>query len=112
MFFTNQGRVYRAKVHELPDAGRDARGQHVAKLMAFKPDEKIAEVLSLKDYTISPFLVLATRNGLVKKTPLSEYDSPRTGGLIAITLKPGDEVVSASLAVSYTHLTLPTKRIV
>jgi DNA gyrase subunit A len=97
LFFTNQGRVYRSKVHELPDAGRDARGQHVANLMAFKPDEKIAEVLSLKDYTISPFLVLATRNGLVKKTPLIEYDSPRTGGLIAITLKPGDEVVSASL---------------
>jgi len=97
LFFTNQGRVYRSKVHELPDAGRDARGQHVANLMAFKPDEKIAEVLSLKDYTISPFLVLATKGGLVKKTPLVEFDSPRTGGLIAISLKPGDEVVSASL---------------
>ena len=97
LFFTNQGRVYRTKVHELPDAGRDARGQHVANLMAFKPDEKIAEVLSLKDYTISPFLVLATQAGLVKKTPLVEFDSPRTGGLIAISLKPGDEVVSASL---------------
>ena len=97
LFFTNQGRVYRAKVHELPDAGRDARGQHVANLMAFKTDEKIAEVLSLKDYAISPFLVLATKKGLVKKTPLIEFDSPRTGGLIAISLKPGDEVVSASL---------------
>jgi DNA gyrase subunit A len=106
LFFTNQGRVYRAKVHELPDAGRDARGQHVANLMAFKPDEKIAQVLSLKDYAISPYLVLATRNGLVKKTPLSEYDSPRTGGLIAITLKPGDEVVSASLINSDDELLL------
>ena len=84
-------------MHELPDAGRDARGQHVANLMAFKPDEKIAEVLSLKDYTISPFLVLATKKGLIKKTPLVEFDSPRTGGLIAISLKPGDEVVGASL---------------
>jgi DNA gyrase subunit A len=65
--------------------------------MAFKPEEKIAQVLSIKDYTISPYLVLATRNGLIKKTPLIEYDSPRTGGLIAISLKPGDEVVSASL---------------
>jgi DNA gyrase subunit A len=65
--------------------------------MAFKPDEKIAQVLSIKDYEISPFLVLATRSGLVKKTPLSEYDSPRTGGLIAISLKDSDEVVSASL---------------
>ena len=106
LFFTNQGRVYRAKVHELPDAGRDARGQHVANLMAFKPDEKIAQVLSLKDYTISPYLVLATRNGLVKKTPLVEYDSPRTGGLIAITLKPGDEVVSAALINSDDELLL------
>jgi DNA gyrase subunit A len=97
LFFTNQGRVYRSKVHELPDAGRDARGQHVANLMAFKPEEKIAQVLSIKDYEISPFLVLATKSGLVKKTPLSEYDSPRTGGLIAISLKNDDEVVSASL---------------
>ena len=97
LFFTNQGRVYRAKVHELPDAGRDARGQHVANLMAFKPEETIAQVLSLKDYTAAPFLVLATKKGLVKKTPLSEYDSPRTGGLIAVALKDNDEVVSASL---------------
>ncbi len=97
LFFTNQGRVYRTKVHELPDAGRNARGQHVANLMAFKPEEKIAQVLSIKDYLISPYLVLATKNGLVKKTPLTEYDSQRTGGLIAISLKTGDEVVSASL---------------
>ncbi len=106
LFFTNQGRVYRSKVHELPDAGRDARGQHVANLMAFKPNEKIAEVLSLKDYTISPFLVLATKGGLVKKTPLVEFDSPRTGGLIAIALKPGDEVVGASLINSNDELLL------
>ncbi len=97
LFFTNQGRVYRTKVHELPDAGRNARGQHVANLMAFKPEEKIAQVLSMKDYLISPYLVLATKSGLVKKTPLTEYDSQRTGGLIAISLKIGDEVVSASL---------------
>ncbi len=106
LFFTNQGRVYRSKVHELPDAGRDARGQHVANLMAFKPQEKIAEVLSLKDYTISPFLVLATKRGLIKKTPLAEFDSPRNGGLIAIALKPGDEVVGASLVNSGDELLL------
>jgi DNA gyrase subunit A len=110
LFFTNQGRVYRAKVHELPDAGRDARGQHVANLMAFKPDEQIAQVLSFKDYNAAPFLVLATRNGLVKKTPLSEYDSPRTGGLIAISLKPGDEVVSASLVRNGDELLLVSKK--
>jgi DNA gyrase subunit A len=110
LFFTNQGRVYRAKVHELPDAGRDARGQHVANLMAFKPDEEIAQVLSFKDYNAAPFLVLATKNGLVKKTPLSEYDSPRTGGLIAISLKPGDEVVSASLVRNGDELLLVSKK--
>jgi DNA gyrase subunit A len=110
LFFTNQGRVYRAKVHELPDAGRDARGQHVANLMAFKPDEQIAQVLSFKDYSAAPFLVLATKGGLVKKTPLTEYDSPRTGGLIAISLKPGDEVVSASLARNGDELLLVSKK--
>jgi DNA gyrase subunit A len=110
LFFTNQGRVYRAKVHELPDAGRDARGQHVANLMAFKPDETIAQVLSFKDYNISPYLVLATKSGLVKKTPLTEYDSPRNGGLIAISLKPGDEVVSAALVNKGDEVLLVSKK--
>ena len=110
LFFTNQGRVYRAKVHELPDAGRDARGQHVANLMAFKPEEQIAQVLSFKDYNAAPFLVLATKGGLVKKTPLVEYDSPRTGGLIAISLKLGDEVVSASLVRNADELLLVSKK--
>ena len=71
LFFTNQGRVYRAKAFELPDAGRDARGQHVANLFAFQPDEQIAQVLDLKDYEQAPYLVLATRAGMVKKTKLS-----------------------------------------
>jgi DNA gyrase subunit A len=110
LFFTNQGRVYRAKVHELPDAGRDARGQHVANLMAFKPEEQIAQVLSLKDYAAAPYLVLATKSGLVKKTPLVEYDSPRTGGLIAISLKGSDEVVSASLVNKDDELLLVSKK--
>ena len=110
LFFTNQGRVYRAKVHELPDAGRDARGQHVANLMAFKPDEQIAQVLSFKDYGVSPHLILATKTGLVKKTPLGEYDSPRTGGLIAIALKPGDEVVSATLVNDGDELLLVSRK--
>jgi len=110
LFFTNQGRVYRAKVHELPDAGRDARGQHVANLMAFKPDEQIAQVLSFKDYAVSPYLVLATKSGLAKKTPLIEYDSPRSGGLIAISLKPGDEVVSAALVNDGDELLLVSRK--
>ena len=110
LFFTNQGRVYRSKVHELPDAGRDARGQHVANLMAFKPDEQIAQVLSIKNYEVEPYLVLATKNGLVKKSALSEYDSPRAGGLIAISLRSGDEVVSASLVSGDDELLLVSKK--
>lgn len=110
LFFTNQGRVYRSKVHELPDAGRDARGQHVANLMAFKPDEQIAQVLSIKNYEVEPYLVLSTRNGLVKKTSLKEYDSPRAGGLIAISLRNGDEVVSASLVKGEDELLLVSRK--
>jgi DNA gyrase subunit A len=110
LFFTNQGRVYRAKVHELPDAGRDARGQHVANLLAFKPEETIAQVLSFKDYNAAPFLILATKGGLIKKTPLTEYDSPRTGGLIAINLKGDDEVVSASLAANGDEILLVSRK--
>lgn len=110
LFFTNQGRVYRSKVHELPDAGRDARGQHVANLMAFKSDEQIAQVLSIKDYGVQPYLVLATKNGLIKKSALSEYDSPRAGGLIAISLRAGDEVVSAALVNGNDELLLVSKK--
>ena len=76
LFFTNKGRVYRAKGYELPDAGRDARGQHVANLLAFQPDERIAEVLALRDYQVAPYLVLATQSGLVKKSRLTDFDSP------------------------------------
>ncbi|MFZ9720352.1 MAG: DNA gyrase subunit A [Candidatus Nanopelagicaceae bacterium] len=110
LFLTNQGRVYRAKVHELPDAGRDARGQHVANLLAFKPNELIASVISISDYTTLPYLVIATKSGVVKKSPLAEYDSPRTGGLIAITLKEKDEVVAASALTNKDELLLISKK--
>jgi DNA gyrase subunit A len=110
LFFTNQGRVYRAKVHELPDAGRDARGQHVANLLAFKLEEKIAQVLSIRDYNTAPHLVLATKSGLIKKSALTEYDSPRSGGLIAISLKNDDEVVSAALVAAGDELLLVSKK--
>jgi DNA gyrase subunit A len=97
LFFTNKGRVYRAKGYELPEAARDARGQHVANLLAFQPDERIAEVLALRDYEVAPYLVLATSSGLVKKSRLNEYDSTRSGGIIAINLREDDEVISARL---------------
>ncbi|MGH3796858.1 MAG: DNA gyrase subunit A [Pseudonocardiaceae bacterium] len=97
LFFTNKGRVYRAKAYELPEANRNARGQHVANLLAFQPDEHIAQVMQIKDYTASPYLVLATRNGLVKKSRLTDFDSNRTGGLIGINLRDDDELVGAVL---------------
>ena len=97
LFFTNKGRVYRAKAYELPEAARDARGQHVANLLAFQPDEHIAEVLALRDYDVAPYLVLATASGLVKKSRLTDFDSPRSGGIIAINLREDDEVIAARL---------------
>ncbi|SES29256.1 DNA gyrase subunit A [Pedococcus cremeus] len=109
LFFTNLGRVYRAKTYELPDAGRDAKGQHVANLLAFQPDEHIAQVLDIRDYDQAPYLVLATRNGLVKKTRLADYDSPRSGGLIAVNLRDGDELVAADLASSDDDLLLVSR---
>jgi len=110
LFFTNLGRVYRAKAYELPDAGRDAKGQHVANIMAFQPGEEIAQVLALKDYDSAAYLVLATRDGLVKKTRLGEYDSNRTGGLIAINLREGDELVGAGLASAVDDLLLVSRK--
>jgi DNA gyrase subunit A len=109
LFFTNMGRVYRAKAYELPDAGRDARGQHVANLLAFQPDEHIAEVLALRDYDDAPYLVLATKTGLVKKSRLTDFDSPRSGGIIAINLREDDEVIAARLVSADQDLLLVSK---
>ena len=110
-FFTNKGRVYRAKAYELPEGGRDSKGQHVANLLAFQPEEKIAQVLAFSSYDDAEYLALATRSGLVKKTRFTEYDSNRTGGLIAINLREmpdgnADEVVSAELVNSDDELLL------
>ncbi|MCH0538760.1 DNA gyrase subunit A [Streptomyces sp. MUM 203J] len=118
LFFTNKGRVYRAKAYELPDAGRDARGQHVANLLAFQPDEQIAQILAIRNYEAAPYLVLATRAGLVKKTPLKDYDSPRSGGVIAINLRErdngaegtADELIGAELASAEDDLLLISKK--
>jgi len=98
LFFTNLGRVYRAKVWQLPEAGRDAKGGHVAGLLSFLPDERIAEVLTLRTYDDAPYLLLATRNGLVKKTDLRAYDSPRQAGVIAVNFREADdELIGAAL---------------
>ena len=110
LFFTNKGRVYRAKAYELPDTARDARGQHVANLLAFQPDERIAEVMALQDYSAAPYLVLATRSGMVKKSRLTDFDSPRTGGIIAINLREDDEVIGARLVSPDQDLLLVSKK--
>ena len=110
LFFTNKGRVYRAKAYELPEAARDARGQHVANLLAFQPDETIAEILALRDYQVAPYLVLATKSGLVKKSQLSDFDSPRSGGIIAINLREDDEVIAARLVAPEEDLLLVSSK--
>lgn len=109
LFFTNLGRVYRAKAYELAEAGRDAKGQHVANLLAFQPDEHIAQVLDLRDYQHAPYLVLATKRGLVKKTRLEDYDTNRSAGVIAINLREGDELVSAQLVSETDDLMLVSR---
>jgi DNA gyrase subunit A len=109
LFFTNTGRVYRAKAYEVQEAGRDAKGQHVANLLALHPDEQIAQVLDIRDYSVATYLVLATRGGLVKKTALTEYDTNRTGGIIAINLREGDELVSALLVEDGTDVLLVSR---
>jgi DNA gyrase subunit A len=110
MFFTNTGRVFRSKVYEIQETGRDAKGQHVANLLALQPDERIVEVLDLKDYQQLPYLVLATRSGLVKKTALELYDTARTGGIIAIKLREGDELVTAMLVSEENDLLLVSRK--
>jgi DNA gyrase subunit A len=110
LFFTNRGRVYRAKAYELPELARDAKGQHVANLLAFQPDEKIAKVLALRDYEQSPYLVLATKHGLVKKTRLTEYDSNRIGGVIAVAFRSDDDELIGAELVSPTDDVLLVSR--
>jgi DNA gyrase subunit A len=110
MFFTNKGRVYRAKVHEIQEGSREAKGQHVANLLALQPDERVVEVIDLKDYQQAPYLVIATKDGLVKKTELELYDTSRTGGIIAIKLRKGDEVVNAMLVEKANRLLLVSKK--
>ncbi|MEU4677229.1 DNA gyrase subunit A [Micromonospora sp. NPDC023737] len=109
LFFTNKGRVYRAKAYELPEASRVAKGQHVANLLAFQPDEQIAQIIEIPNYQVAPYLVLATKNGLVKKTRLEEFDSNRSGGIIAINLRDEDELVGAALVGPEDDLLLVSK---
>jgi len=110
LFFTNKGRVYRTKAYDLQEAGRDAKGQHVANVLALQPDETIAQVLDVRDYQQAQYLILATKKGLVKKTVLEAYDTSRTGGVIGIKLREDDEVVSAMLASEKDDLLMVSRK--
>ncbi len=111
LFFTTAGRVYRTKAYNLPEASRDAKGGHVAGLLSFQPDESIAQVLAIRDYDQAPYLVLATRNGLVKKTKLADYNSPRQAGVIAINFREDDdELIGAELASSGDDILLVSRK--
>ncbi|MBE7325962.1 DNA gyrase subunit A [Nocardioides sp. Y6] len=111
LFFTSAGRVYRTKAYNLPEAGRDAKGGHVAGLLSFQPDEKIAQVLAIRDYEQAPYLVLATKAGLVKKTRLGDYNSPRQAGVIAINFRnEGDELIGAELVNPEDHILLVSRK--
>ncbi|WEV59015.1 DNA gyrase subunit A [Bifidobacterium sp. ESL0728] len=116
LFFTNRGRVFRLKAYELPEGSRDSKGQHVANLLQLSPDESIQAVLSIPDYEVAKYLVLATRSGKVKKTPLAQYDSTRQGGLIAVRLmedpetgEPADELIGATLCNADDDIILVSK---
>lgn len=111
LFFTTAGRVYRTKAYNLPEAARDAKGGHVAGLLSFQPDEDIAQVLAIRDYEQAPYLVLATRDGLVKKTRLADYNSPRQAGIIAINFRnPDDELIGAELVSGDDHILLVSRK--
>ncbi len=110
LFFTNSGRVLRAKTYEVQESGRDAKGQHLANLLALQPSEEVAQILDIRDYAAAKYLVLATRDGLIKKTALTEYDTNRTGGIIAINLREGDELVSAMLVDKDEDLLLVSRK--
>src|SRR4051794_10831630 len=111
LFFTTAGRVYRTKAYHLPEAARDAKGGHVAGLLSFQPDEQIAQVLAIRDYDQAPYLVLATRNGYVKKTRLADYDSARQAGVIAINFRDeDDELIGAELVTADDDLLLVSRK--
>jgi DNA gyrase subunit A len=111
LFFTSKGKVYRVKAHQVPDASRQARGLYAANLpnVQVSADEKISAVLDLKEYEEGRYLLFATRNGIVKKTALPEYDSPRTG-LAAINLRDGDELIDVRLTDGADHVFLVSRK--
>lgn len=109
MFFTNMGKVYRLKAYEIPEAGRTARGTAIINLLQLQAGEKITAVLSLKDYSQGQYLFMATKSGIVKKTPIQDYANVRKTGLAAISLKDDDELIEVKFTDNKKDIILVTK---
>ena len=109
MFFTNMGKVYRLKAYEIPEAGRTARGTAIINLLQLQAGEKITAVLSLKDYSQGQYLFMATKSGIVKKTPIQDYANVRKTGLAAISLKDDDELIEVKFTDNKKDIILATK---
>ncbi len=108
MFFTNKGRVYRLKAYEIPESGRQAKGTAIVNLLQLNGDEKVTTVIPIQEYKEGLYLVMATKNGLVKKTDLMEYDNIRKGGLAAVSLRENDELIDVKLTDGNQDIILST----
>jgi DNA gyrase subunit A len=110
LFFTDAGKIYWKKVHEVPQAGRITRGKAIINLLNLSPEEKVTTILSLKDFSPGKFIIFITKKGTIKKTALEAYSSPRAGGIIALGLDEGDELISTKLTDGERHLFIGTKK--
>ena len=110
MFFTNKGRVYRLKAYEIPEAGRTARGTAIINLLQLQPDEKITAIIPMREYNEDKYLFMATRNGMVKKTPMVEYEHVRKNGLQAIVLREDDELIEVKATDNNQDIFLVTRK--
>lgn len=109
LYFTDMGRVYRTKTYNIPEAGRTAKGTPVVNIIEKSPEEKISEIIPVKEFSDNEYLVMVTKNGIIKKTPASEYESIRKSGKIAITLKEGDELISIFKTTGNDNIFLATR---
>jgi DNA gyrase subunit A len=110
LFFTDAGRVYWQKVHQIPEAGRAAKGKAIVNLLQIGPDEKITAILPVAQFKDEKFIVMATKNGVIKKTPLQSYSNPRVGGIIALTLDAGDKLIAVRLSEGSHDILIGTKQ--
>lgn len=110
LFFTNRGKVYRLKVYEIPEASRQAKGTAIVNLLQITGEDKITAVIPIRRFEAGEYLLTGTRNGIVKKTPLTEYDSSRKDGIIALTMDEGDELIGVNLTHGQDEIIMATKK--